>query len=51
VVKNGLDAMIETRQRELEALVQYNVALLQLDLAKNELFDRYKIDVNKYIPK
>ncbi len=51
VVKNGLDAMVETRQRELEALVQYNVALLQLDLAKNELFDRYRIDVNKYIPK
>jgi outer membrane protein TolC len=51
VVKNGLDAMVATRQRELEALVAYNIALLQLDIAKNELFEKYKIDVNKYIPK
>ncbi len=51
VVKNGLDAMVATRQRELEALVVYNIALLQFDIAKNELFERYKIDVNKYIPK
>jgi hypothetical protein len=51
VVKNGLDAMVATRQRELEALVAYNIALLQFDIAKNELFEKYKIDVNKYIPK
>jgi outer membrane protein TolC len=51
VVKNGLDAMVMSRQRELEALVVYNISLLQFDIAKNELFDRYKIDVNKYIPK
>lgn len=51
VVKNGLDAMVMSRQRELEALVAYNISLLQFDIAKNELFDRYKIDVNKYIPK
>ncbi len=51
VVKNGLDAMVMSRQRELEALVAYNISLLQFDIAKNELFDRYRIDVNKYIPK
>ena len=51
VVKNGLDAMVESRQRELEALVQFNVSLLKFDLAKNELFDRYNVDVNKYIPR
>lgn len=51
VVKNGLDAMVESRQRELETLIQYNVSLLQLDVSKNELFERYNIDVNKYIPK
>ncbi len=50
VVKNGLDAMVESRQRELEALIQFNVSLLKLDLAKNELFDKYGVDVNKYIP-
>lgn len=51
VVKNGLDAMVESRQRELEALVQFNVSLLRFDLAKNELFDKYDVDVSKYIPK
>ncbi len=51
VIKNGLDAMVESRQRELESLILYNVSLLQLDVSRNELFERYKIDVNKYIPK
>jgi outer membrane protein TolC len=51
VVKNGLDAMVESRQRELETLILYNVSLLQLDVSRNELFERYNIDVNKYIPK
>lgn len=51
VVKNGLDAMVATRQRELESLVVYNIALLQFDIAKNELFEKYKINVDKYIPK
>ncbi len=51
VVKNGLDAMVASRQQELEALVQYNVSLLQLDLATNSLFERFNINVDKYIPK
>ncbi len=51
VVKNGLDAMVMSRQRELEALVVFNIALLQFDIAKNEIFEKYRIDVNKYIPK
>ncbi len=50
VVKNALDAMIDSRQRELNALVQYNITLLRYDLATNFMFDRYKIDVNAYIP-
>ncbi len=50
-MKNGLDAMVASRQQELEALVQYNVSLLQLDLATNSLFERFNINVDKYIPK
>lgn len=49
-VKNGLDAMVSGREQELQALVYYNVALLQLDVAKNELWENYNIDVEKYIP-
>ncbi len=49
-VKNGLDALVESRQKELEALIYYNVALIQFDVSKNELWERYSIDVDKYIP-
>jgi hypothetical protein len=48
-VKFALDSLVQARQGELEALVQYNVALLQFDLARNEIFDRYNVDVEKYI--
>jgi outer membrane protein TolC len=49
VVKNALDSIIDARQRVLEAVVQYNVALLQFDLAKNEIFEKYNIDVNELL--
>lgn len=48
-MKNALDAMVESRQRELEVPGGYNVALLELDLAKNEMFERYNIDIGKYL--
>lgn len=51
VVKNGLDALVGSRQAELNSLVLYNVSLLSFDVAKNELWERYNIDVDKYIPK
>ncbi|MCP4136654.1 MAG: TolC family protein [bacterium] len=50
-VKNALDGLVETRQQELGSLVQYNVKLLMFQVSKNELFEYYKIDVDKYIPK
>ncbi len=49
VVKNALDSLNSSRQTELNALVQYNVLLLQFDLATNELLEKYKVDVDKYI--
>ncbi len=51
VMKLALDSMVQSRQQELEALVGFNVALLQFDLAKNEVFERYNIDVEKYLAK
>jgi outer membrane protein TolC len=48
-MRNALDSMVQSRQQELEALVLYNVALLQFDLAKNEIFERYGVDVEKYL--
>ncbi len=48
-MRNALDTMIQAKQLELEALVLYNVTLLQFDLSKNEIFERYGVDVEKYI--
>ncbi|MFC1670655.1 TolC family protein [Spirochaetota bacterium] len=51
VVKNGVDALVQSRQSELQALVLFNISLLQLDVSRNQLYERFKINVNKYIPK
>ncbi|MBS0617997.1 MAG: TolC family protein [Spirochaetes bacterium] len=49
LVGDALNSMVASRQRELEALVNYNIALLQFDLAKNEIFERYGVDVEKVL--
>jgi outer membrane protein TolC len=51
IVKNALDAMVNSREAELQALVGYNVSLLKFDVARNVMFEKYGIDVDKYIPK
>ncbi len=50
-MKSAIDAMAQSRQQELESLVAYNVSLLQLDLSKNELFERYNVDVKTFTMK
>jgi len=50
-VREALDALIMSREGELKALVYFNVSLLQFEVSKNQLFETYKIDVEKYIPK
>jgi len=49
VVKNALDAYNDSRQREVEALVGYNISLMQFDLATNILLEKYNVDVNRYL--
>lgn len=51
IVKNGLDALVQSREMELQALIGYNVSLLKFDVARNILFEKYNIDVDSYIPK
>lgn len=48
VVKQGLDALIDSRQRELEALVNYNISILKLDIATNTLFEKYQVDMKQF---
>ncbi|MDH5720606.1 MAG: TolC family protein [Spirochaetia bacterium] len=50
-LKNALDSIFNAKQQELEALVQYNVSLLQFDLAKNEIFEKYEINIEELISK
>jgi outer membrane protein TolC len=51
VVRNSLDALINSREQELQLLVLFNASLLDFEVAKNELFETYRIDVDKYLPK
>jgi hypothetical protein len=51
VVNDALSTMIDSRQRELQALINYNVSLLRFDLAQNCLFINNKIEINKFISK
>ncbi len=49
-VRDALDGVIKTREMELQILVAYNASLLEFEIAKNQLFESYRIDVNKFIP-
>lgn len=51
VVRDALDALVNSREGELQALVAFNASLLEFEVSKNQLFETYKIDVDKYIPK
>lgn len=48
-MKLATDSMIQARQQELESLINYNIVMLQYDLTKNVVFEKYGIDVNRYL--
>ncbi len=50
-VREALDALVNSREQELRLLVAYNASLLEFEVSKNQLFETYGIDVDKYIPK
>ncbi|HDP80247.1 MAG TPA: TolC family protein [Spirochaetes bacterium] len=50
IVKDGLVAMVESRQQERQALIQFNLSLLQMEVAKNGLFEKYGVVVDEYVP-
>lgn len=50
-VREALDALVNSREQELRLLVAYNASLLEFEVSKNQLFETYGIDVEKYIPK
>ncbi len=48
-LKLALDGYIQARQAELKSLVDYNVSLLQRDLARNVIFENYGIDLDSVL--
>ena len=49
-VRDALDSLVNSREMELQRLVEYNVSLIEFEVSKNELFEAYNIDINRYIP-
>lgn len=50
-VRDALDSLVNSRAQELQLLVAFNASLLDFEVSKNQLFETYAIDVEKYIPK
>lgn len=50
-LKLALDDYIKARQQELQSLVNYNVALLRRDLARNVIFENYNVDLDAILEK
>jgi outer membrane protein TolC len=50
-LKLAFDNYIMQRNNVLKSLVDYNVALLQLDIARNTVFEKYHIDVKTALEK
>ncbi len=50
-VKLALDEYIGLRLQEMQSLLEYNAALLRLDLARNMVFENFGIDVEAILKK
>jgi len=48
-LKNALDAVAQSRNYLAEALIQFNISLVRYDLARNMVWKRYNIDIDKVI--
>ncbi len=48
-VKNALDALAQSRQALMQARVNYNISLVRYELARNSVFRKFHIDIDKVI--
>ncbi len=48
-LKLALDGFAQARLAELQSLITYNITLLRRDLARNVIFDNFKIDVDSML--
>ncbi len=48
-VKEALDAVVQARQAQMEATINYNISLVRYDFTRNTIFSRYGIDIDTVI--
>ncbi|MCB1157267.1 MAG: TolC family protein [Leptospiraceae bacterium] len=48
-VKNALDSLVQNELGETQAKINFNIELLRYELAKNSIFEKFGIDINKLI--
>ncbi|MDH5654823.1 MAG: TolC family protein [Spirochaetia bacterium] len=48
-VKNALDALVQARLSYMQAKINFNISLVRYDLARNTIFKKYNIDIDKII--
>ena len=48
-VKNALDALAQSRQALMQARVNYNISLVRYELARNSIFRKFNVDIDRII--
>lgn len=48
-VKNALDSLVQARLSFMQAKINFNISLVRYDLARNTIFDKYKVDIEKIL--
>lgn len=48
-VKNALDALAQSRQALMQARVNFNISLVRYELARNSIFKKFRIDIEKVV--
>ena len=48
-VKNALDALAQSRQALMQARVNFNISLVRYELARNSIFRKFHVDIDKVI--
>ncbi|MCB1142208.1 MAG: TolC family protein [Leptospiraceae bacterium] len=51
MVKNALDNLVQNQLSETQSMINFNINLMRYELAKNELFEKYDISIEKILPK
>ncbi|MCP5495193.1 MAG: TolC family protein [Leptospiraceae bacterium] len=49
-VKNALDTLVQYQLQEMQAKINFNINLMRYELAKNSLFKKFDVDLDKLLP-